>query len=281
MIWRARDREWDLSRRSLIMGILNVTPDSFSDGGRYRDRGMAVDHALKMIDEGADIIDIGGESTRPGAPEIPVDDEILRVLPVIESLRKHHSDIAISVDTSKALVAQQAMDAGADIINDVTGLTGDPKMARVAARTRAGLVIMHMQGNPRTMQRSPRYPQGVAKHIRDFLAGQIRAAAEAGIPVDRLALDPGIGFGKTLAHNCEILRRLEVAFRDLDRPLLLGASRKSFIGAILNTSDLSDRHWPTVALTALAIERGARILRVHAVRDNVHAARMTEAILDG
>ncbi len=277
MIWRARDIEWDLRERALIMGILNVTPDSFSDGGRFVDVDKAVAHAAAMIRDGADIIDVGGESTRPGADPVSESDERARVLPVIESIHSAYPNVAISVDTSKAAVAEDAVEAGARIINDVTGLNGDPNMTAVAASTGAGLVIMHMLGEPRSMQTDPQY-EDVVSDIAEFLKCQGERALQAGVEELCLAFDPGVGFGKNLEHNLEILRELD-AFAIWDRPVLLGASRKSFIGKLLGYGDLEARRWPTVGLSAYAVARGTRILRVHDVEPNAQAVRMMEAIL--
>ncbi len=258
------------------MGILNVTPDSFSDGGRFLARDAALDQARAMVREGADILDVGGESTRPGAESVGVDEEMRRVIPVIEAIVKEFPETAVSVDTSKAPVAEAAVAAGAQIINDVTGLTGDSGMVRVAAESKAGLVLMHMQGEPRTMQAAPAYEDPVAE-VRAFLECQGRLAMEGGVEQCRLAFDPGIGFGKALSHNLQILHRLD-AFQLWDCPVLLGASRKSFIARVLGVEEMEARYWPTVALTAYAVEQGVRIVRVHDVLPNRQAARMIEAV---
>ncbi|MEM7384002.1 MAG: dihydropteroate synthase [Verrucomicrobiota bacterium] len=275
MIWKTRDHAFDLSSRALIMGIVNVTPDSFSDGGRFFQVESAVRQGCALVEEGADILDIGGESTRPGAAEVSEEEEIRRILPVLEQLREK-TRVALSIDTSKSRVARAAIDAGASIINDVTGL-GDPAMAEVAASTGAGLVLMHMQGTPRTMQKAPVY-NDVVGHVRESLEERRDRALTAGVPVDRLAFDPGIGFGKTVQHNLQLLKALPDLVID-DQPILLGVSRKSFIGKTLGDEAIEKRLWPTVGLTAYAIEKGVRILRVHDVRANVEAARMMEAIL--
>lgn len=258
------------------MGIVNVTPDSFSDGNLYLDPAAAVDHALALEAGGAAILDIGGESTRPGAPEVPQEEELRRVLPVIKALARQTA-ARISIDTSKAAVARAALDDGAQIINDVTGLTGDPDMEPLAAESRAGLVVMHMRGRPRTMQDNPVYAD-VAGDIITYLRNRLQRLEELGIDPRRVVLDPGIGFGKTVSHNLEIINRLH-EFDSLKRPLLLGVSRKSFLGKVLGSDDLEARFWPTVALTALGRARGARIFRVHDAEPNLHALRMTEAIL--
>lgn len=259
------------------MGVLNVTPDSFSDGGAYLEPDAAVRHALTLAAEGADIIDIGGESTRPGAAAVPVGEELRRVLPVIRTLRDR-SDVLISIDTSKAVVAGEAVAAGADIINDVTGLTGDPAMPQVAASSGAGVVLMHMQGEPRTMQHHPTYGDVVAE-VAEFLRHRLASAVGSGMAVERLAIDPGIGFGKTAEHNRALLRAVPV-MAATGRPVLIGASRKSFLSRLADAPALPDRFWPGVALTSACRESGARIFRVHDPRPHREALRMTEAILD-
>jgi dihydropteroate synthase len=276
MIWRTPSRTFALAERALIMGIVNVTPDSFSDGGLHAGTGEAVSHALQLISEGADIIDVGGESTRPGAEPVSAEEEMARVLPVIRQLRTL-TDAAISVDTMKASVAEAAMEAGADIINDVSGLHFDQDMAAAAARTRAGLVIMHMQGTPRTMQIRPGYGDVLAE-VATALRESMELARSAGVAAESIVLDPGIGFGKRLEDNLAILRS-PGSFAVEGRPVLLGASRKSFLGQLTGAADPAGRDWPTVALTCLAREMGVRIFRVHAVRANAEALRMTEAIL--
>ncbi len=277
MIWKIRDREIDLSRRARVMGIINATPDSFSDGGSFLDPQAALAHGLQMVAEGAEILDIGGESTRPGAQSVEADEEIRRVLPIIQSLRRE-SHVLLSIDTSKASVAQAALDAGADIINDVTGLRGDPDMPALAAASKAGIVIMHMQGQPRTMQVAPTYDD-VVHEVGNFFRHALARSVACGIDPMRIALDPGIGFGKTPEHNRRLLAELS-AFLEFGRPLLVGASRKSFLGWLAGSSAMDDRFWPGVALTSLCRERGARILRVHDVKPHTEALRMTEAILD-
>jgi dihydropteroate synthase len=276
-IWRIQGIDHDLSKRGMIMGIVNVTPDSFSDGGRFLDTGRAVEHALKLISEGADILDIGGESTRPGAEPVAAAEELRRVLPVIRAVRSETKTL-ISIDTMKASVARAAVEAGADIINDVTGLRGDPAMLRAASECDAGLVIMHMIGTPQTMQKLPQYDD-VVREVQTYFDARLHSLENAGIHPERLVLDPGFGFGKTLGHNISLMRSLpELSVNG--RPLLVGVSRKSMIGRLLEAEDLEDRDWPTVALTAHARELGARVVRVHDVKPNVHAMRMTEAILD-
>ena len=279
MHWQLPNQRIDLSERALVMGILNITPDSFSDGGRFFDPDAANRHALQMLEAGADIIDIGGESTRPGAEAVDLDEECRRVIPAVTEIRRVAPDALISVDTSKSAVAREALAAGADIINDVTAMLGDPAMATVAAGYRAGVVLMHMRGTPRTMQRDPQY-NDVVVAVRDFFEERLAAATAAGIAAESIVFDPGIGFGKTLPHNLDLLERLpELAIGD--RPLAIGLSRKSFIGKILHTDDPDDRLWPTVALTSLTRECGALIHRVHDVRECSQALRMTEAVLRG
>ena len=256
------------------MAVLNVTPDSFSDGGRFLDRDQAVEQALRMEEEGADLIDLGGESTRPGAVPVAVAEEIRRVVPVIDELAKR-LQIPISIDTTKSEVARRAMEAGASIINDVSGFTRDSEMLAVAASGRAGLVIMHAKGLPQTMQRRPRY-HNLLGEIRQFLSGRIEAAADHRIPRNRIAVDPGIGFGKTANHNLKILHHLD-AFTDLGVPLLVGPSRKSFIGRILDLPP-SERMEGTAAAAAIAIFQGARIIRVHDIKPLVRIVRVAEAI---
>jgi len=276
MKWTLKNAEVDLSRRGMIMGILNVTPDSFSDGGQFLDTERAVQHALELVRLGAEIIDIGGESTRPGAQAVEADEELRRVVPVIQELRAR-SQVLISIDTSKAAVAETAIEAGGNIINDVTALTGDPGMLEVALQSGAGVVLMHMQGQPRTMQTSPQYLD-VEAEVLDFLRSRIQACEEAGISLDRLAVDPGIGFGKTFAHNAALLRNLG-AFSALGRPILIGVSRKSFLGHLAVGTSVEGRYWPGVAVTSICREKGAHIFRVHDPKPHHDALRMTEAVL--
>ena len=272
MIWKCKRRALDLTNRGLIMGVLNVTPDSFSDGGSYIDPQAALQQARHLIGEGAEIIDIGGESTRPGAASVTAEEEIQRVIPVIRSVRQE-SDVLISIDTSKAAVAEAAMAEGADIINDVTALS-DPAMPEVAIRAEAGVVLMHMQGTPRTMQAAPHY-EDVVGEVGDFLRHRMASAIGCGMAVERIALDPGIGFGKRLEHNHALLAGTKT-LAALGRPLLIGVSRKSFLGG-----EIESRFWPGVALTSFCRELGARIFRVHEPRPHHEALRMTEAILHG
>ena len=276
VIWKTRDRVLDLDRRGLIMGILNVTPDSFSDGGRFDRVEAALCHARAMIAEGADLVDVGGESTRPGAEPVAEAEERARVLPVIEALRKEWGGL-LSIDTCKAKVAEAALAAGADIVNDVTGLQGDPEMARVCREAGAGVVVMHMQGEPRTMQLEPSYGN-VVEEVRDYFEERLRDLTATGIEPERLCFDPGIGFGKSQEHNLRLLKQLDRLLLP-GRPLLIGLSRKSFLGRALGSMELSWREWPTVALTAYTRAKGAMVHRVHEVRANRESLRMAEAIL--
>lgn len=278
MEWQLKNRTLDLTQRGAVMGILNVTPDSFSDGGRHDALDSALRHARQMIAEGAEIIDIGGESTRPGAAMISSELEISRTAPVIRALRSEWAGL-ISIDTWKAEVARAAIAAGADIVNDISGLTGDPEMVAVCRESGCGVVVMHRQGTPETMQRAPHYDD-VVREVREFFEERLAALSTAGIRAESLCFDPGIGFGKTVAHNLELLRHLD-HLAPAGRPLLLGVSRKSFIGRVLESERLEDREWPTVALTARARELGVRLHRVHEVKPNLEALRMIEAILDG
>lgn len=255
-----------------MMGILNVTTDSFSDGGAYLEIERAVDHAREMIEAGADIIDVGGESTRPGAEPVSEAEEMRRVLPVIERL----SGFVVSIDTMKPAVARAAIECGAEIVNDVTGLR-DAEMREVVCKTGAGAIAMHMQGAPRDMQVAPQY-EDVVGEIREFFRHTFSACLASGMEETRLAFDPGIGFGKTVPHNLAILRNLE-SMRVGGRPLVLGVSRKSFLGKVIGIDAMEDRAWPTVALTSYGRAHGANVIRVHDVQPNAHSLRMTEAIL--
>jgi dihydropteroate synthase len=274
-LWMVGGRCLDLSRRGLIMGILNVTPDSFSDGGHFTDPEQAVAHGLRLVGDGADIIDVGGESTRPGSCEVDAAEEMRRTIPVIRRLRAE-SGVLISIDTSKAEVAAAALDAGADIINDVAGFRGRGMVELAAAVPRAGLVAMHMQGNPRTMQDFPRYRDVVAE-VREFFGQRLEALETAGADIRRVMLDPGIGFGKTVEQNLALLANLG-KLRVGGRPLLVGVSRKSFISQVLGDPGMAVREWPTVALTAFARESGAAAVRIHVAAPNKDAMRMAEAI---
>jgi dihydropteroate synthase len=258
------------------MGILNVTPDSFSDGGRYADAGLALAHARDMAAAGADIIDIGGESTRPGAAPLAEKEELRRIIPLIERLAPE-LEVPISVDTYKSSVAKKAIKAGAAIVNDISGLRFSPDMADVVAESGVAVVIMHIKGTPRDMQQSPVYDDVVGE-VMAYLEEGIDTALKAGVDREKILIDPGIGFGKTLEHNLIILNRLE-EFRALGRPVLLGPSRKKFIGTVLGIPVPEQRIDGTAATVALGIERGARVLRVHDVARMAQVAKMTDAIL--
>ena len=275
-LWKIGGRIFDLSRQGLIMGVLNVTPDSFSDTGKFFAVDRAVEHGLKMATEGAHIVDVGGESTRPGSEAITAEEELRRVIPVIEQLRAK-SDVIISIDTSKAEVARAAVRAGASIVNDVTGGRGDEKMMPLIGETNSAFIIMHMQGTPQTMQIAPQYTN-VVSEIADFFRQQYSRAIVYNIDPMAIAFDPGIGFGKTLEHNLELLAQLE-RLRACDRPIVIGVSRKSFLGKLIDSAQISDRLAPAVALTSLLRTRGADVLRVHDVKENVNALKVTEAIL--
>jgi dihydropteroate synthase len=256
-----------------LMGVVNVTPDSFSDGGQYLDAGAAVRHGEELVGDGAAILDVGGESTRPGAEPVDQAEELRRVEPVVAGLV---GKATISIDTSKAAVAEAALDAGASIVNDVTALRADPDMAALCAEHGVGVVLMHMPGSPRTMQDEPGYGD-VVDEVKAFLVERIEAATAAGIEEERIWLDPGIGFGKTLEHNLELLRRLGELLA-LGRPLVIGTSRKSFIGRV-DGSGVEDRIGGSIASSMLAAAEGADILRVHDVAEMAQAIRVTAAIL--
>jgi dihydropteroate synthase len=256
-----------------LMGVVNVTPDSFSDGGRYLDADAAVEHGEKLLRDGASILDVGGESTRPGAVEVDEAEELRRTQPVVAALA---SEATVSIDTSKLAVAEAALDAGASIVNDVTALRRDPEVAALCADREAGVVLMHMPGNPRTMQDNPSYGD-VVDEVKSFLAARIEAAIAAGVVEERIWLDPGIGFGKTVEHNLELLRRLS-ELCELGRPLVIGTSRKSFIGKV-DGSGVEDRIGGSIASSVLAAAEGADVLRVHDVAETAQAMRVAEAIL--
>ena len=262
--------------RTAIMGILNVTPDSFSDGGQYVTTEAAVEHGIRMAEDGADILDIGGESSRPCAEPVSLDEELSRVIPVIEAL-VGRTQTPISIDTYKPAVARVALDAGADIINDITGLADDG-MRVLAAERKAPVIIMHMLGDPRTMQENPVY-EDVVSEIMAFLRERIVLAVEAGLPREYLIIDPGVGFGKTAEHNLEILRKLR-DFRSLGLPILIGTSRKAFIGRALGGAPPAERVFGTAATVALSIHNGANIIRVHDVKEMSQVARLADAMLD-
>jgi len=273
-VWRVGERALDCSERTLVMGILNVTPDSFSDGGEFLEAEVAVRHGVQMAADGADALDVGGESTRPGSEPVSADDEIGRVVPVIARLVREVPAVPVSVDTRKAEVAAAALDAGASIVNDVSA-GRDPEMFEVARDRGAAVVLMHMKGEPGSMQESPSYDDVVGE-VHEYLRERIEAAEFAGIDAGRIAIDPGIGFGKALEHNLELIRRID-AFLDLGRPVLVGPSRKRFIGTILDLPH-DQRVEGTIGAAAWLAARGAHVLRVHDVREVVRAVRVLDAI---
>lgn len=275
--WRCRDRHLEVGDRPLLMGILNVTPDSFYDGGRHFAVDKAVMHGLGMVEEGAAIIDVGGESTRPGAEEIDPAEEMRRVIPVVQELRRATKAV-ISIDTRKALVAQRALEVGADIINDVSAMTHDPEMLVVARRYNAGVILMHMQGTPRTMQENPVYTD-VVKDVCDYLAHRIEAATAAGLLRETLALDPGIGFGKTLEHNLSLLANLDKLLA-MGLPVVVGLSRKSFIGRITGRP-VEERLAGSLVALVFCLLQGVHILRVHDVRESHDAVEVASALRRG
>jgi len=275
MLLRARKFEFDFPRPAMVMGIVNVTPDSFSDGGRFLDAKAAVDHALRLVDEGAEIIDVGGESTRPRAMPVDEAEELRRVMPVIEGLAGRIK-VPISIDTMKPGVARAALDAGASIVNDVVANREDNAMWRVVAQAGAGYICMHMQGTPQTMQMNPSYAD-VVEDVETFFSERIRRLNDCGVASEQIIFDPGIGFGKTPGHNLQLLGALR-RFKELERPLLVGVSRKSFIGKLFGT-DLAGRLPAALACATLAVEAGVQIIRAHEVAETVQALRMTEAIL--
>lgn len=263
-------------QRTVVMGILNVTPDSFYDGGRYDQPEAAVQRALQMVEEGADILDIGGESTRPGSQPVSEEEELRRVMPVIEAVRQRVG-VPLSIDTTKSRVAERALQVGACMVNDISGLGFDPRMAKVVAQYGAMCCIMHIQGTPQTMQQDPHYDD-VVRHISRYFEERLALAEQAGISREHIWLDPGIGFGKTVEHNIEILRRLR-ELTTFGLPLLVGTSRKSFIGKVLGGLPPEQRLEGTAATVAIAIMNGANAVRVHDVKEMVRVARMTDAVL--
>lgn len=272
MIFKDIDISLDFSK-TVIMGVVNTTPDSFSDGGKFNEFKNAMAHSLSLIKQGAQIIDIGGESTRPNAPKVSLDEELDRVIPLITALRKE-VNVPISIDTSKAQVMQAAVDAGANLINDVNALQG-PGALESAVKTGVPVCLMHMQGEPQTMQHNPQY-QDVVKDVIDFLQQRANACIEAGISQQQILIDPGFGFGKTLSHNIELLKNLN-KLQSMGYPILAGLSRKSMIGHLLGL-DVGDREYASIALALMAAQNGAAILRVHDVKGTVDAIRMVEAV---
>ena len=275
MQFRARQFVFEFPRPALVMGIVNVTPDSFSDGGQFLDTDNAVAHALELVRQGAEILDVGGESTRPGAPLVSETEELGRVIPVIEQLAARVC-VPVSVDTTKQAVAEAALAAGASIVNDVGANREDSTMWRMVAGAGAGYICMHMQGTPQTMQANPHYENAV-REVGDYFEERLARLAANGVAAEQVALDPGIGFGKRVEHNLQLLGRLG-SFRRFARPLLIGVSRKSFISRVA-PAEVSERLPGSLACTALAIESGAQIVRAHDVAATVRAVRVTEAIL--
>jgi len=280
MLWRFRGRQLDLSPRGAMVGIVNVTPDSFSDGGAFLDPSAACEQGLKLLEQGASLLDVGGESTRPGSLPVSAEEELHRVIPVVKALRAR-TDAPISIDTSKAAVAEACLSEGADIINDVTALEGDPRMGKVVARREAGLILMHMQGTPETMQADPSYPQDdVVGEVAKYLSARREAALGYGVDTTAIILDPGLGFGKTVAHNLALIRGIPQLIK-IGSPILLGHSRKSFLGKITGVEKQcasEDRLAADLAVTALARSLGASLFRVHEVRPHFDALRVTEAL---
>jgi dihydropteroate synthase len=270
-----RKQTFILGEKTLVMGVLNVTPDSFSDGGLYLEKEQAVARGLKMVEEGADFIDVGGESTRPGSKPLPREEELRRVLPVIESLVRE-TDVPVSIDTYKSAVAREAIRAGAQLINDISGLHFDPDLAEVAAKEEVPIILMHIRGTPEMMQSQIHYDSLFSEILRS-LKESIERAERAGVDPDRIIVDPGIGFGKTMEHNLLILKQLS-EFRILGKPLLLGTSRKSFIGKVLDADKVSDRLEGTLASMAIGVFNGAHIVRCHDVREAKRAVALADAI---
>ncbi|WP_437188139.1 dihydropteroate synthase [Planctomicrobium sp. SH668] len=271
-IWRFNQTTWSMGDVTRIMGIVNVTPDSFSDGGSWNETTAAVDHALKLAEAGADVLDIGGESTRPGSDFISVDEELSRVVPVIEQLAGR-TEVPISIDTTKAAVAKAALEAGAAIVNDISGLTFDAEMPKVCAESNCGVILMHTQGTPKTMQLNPQYDE-VVTEVRDWLRTRCETLAERGISPERMMVDPGIGFGKTAQHNLELLTHV-AEFRRFGRPVLIGHSRKGFLKSLLNRP-VDERLAGTIGVSIALAQQRADLIRVHdvaAVRDAIQAWR--------
>ncbi len=272
-----RSKKYNLSKRTHIMGVLNVTPDSFSDGGKFFGLEKALSQSLKMVEEGADIIDIGGESTRPSSVPVSLEEEEKRVLPVIEALAKKIT-VPISIDTYKSQIARKALESGAEMINDISGLRFDSEMVKVASRSNVPVIIMHIKGTPQNMQENPYY-ENVIKEIKDYFEERINLATASGISEENIILDPGIGFGKRFEDNLVVLKNLK-EFKKLEKPLLLGLSRKSFIGKILDLP-VEERLEGSLAALAYSIMQGAHIVRVHDVKESVRVARVADAILRG
>jgi dihydropteroate synthase len=275
MLWHCGKYKLDVSSRPLIMGILNITPDSFSDGGRYLDTEAAVVQGLQLAEEGADIIDIGGESTRPGAQKVSLDQELQRVMPVLEKLSARLK-IPLSIDTYKSEVAKRAVEAGASIINDISGLHSDPDMPRAASESKSGLIMMHIKGTPENMQTDPRYDD-LLTEIGEYLKAAVKTAAAAGIMHEAMAIDPGIGFGKTVEHNTSLIKNLDY-FKRFNSPIVVGISRKSFIGKLNRDIPASERLPGSLAAAVLAVQKGASVIRCHDVKETAQALKMAWAI---
>jgi dihydropteroate synthase len=275
MIIQFKTKKLDLSARTHIMGVLNVTPDSFSDGGKFFKSDDAVRQGMKMIEEGADMIDVGGESTRPGSNPLPTEEELSRVIPVIEALSKK-TDVPVSIDTYKAEVARRGLDAGAQMINDISALRFDPKMKEVASEYKVPIVLMHIKGTPKEMQKDPSYEDVIAE-IKEYLRQSIKIAQDAGIAREKIIIDPGIGFGKRLRDNLNILKNLK-EFSILGCPILIGCSRKSFIGRVLDLP-VEERSEGSLAALAVAVMNGANIVRVHDVKESKRAVSLIDAVI--
>ena len=274
MRWIAREHQFNFPRPTIVMGIVNTTPDSFTDGGRFLDADAAGAHALRLASEGAEILDIGGESTRPGSAEVSEQEELDRVIPVIERLAKR-PELVLSIDTQKPSVAREALAAGASIVNDIAANRSDAEMWQVVAEAGAGYVCMHMQGTPQTMQANPEY-EDVTSEVSDFFRERLALLSSHGVTLDQVALDPGIGFGKALEHNIKLLRDLN-KFSFVERPMLVGASRKSFIEKLLGAT-IDERLPASLACAAWAAIQGSQIIRVHDVAETIQAVRMAEAL---
>jgi dihydropteroate synthase len=269
---------FDFSKKTYIMGVLNITPDSFSDGGLYFDKSAAIKRAIQMVEDGADIVDIGGESTRPGSESISIEEELRRIIPVIVAIAKEIK-IPISIDTYKSEVAKRALDAGASMVNDISGLRFDPKMSEVVSEYKVPVVIMHIKGRPKDMQQNPVY-EALIPEIMDYLRCGIAIATRSGISDNKIIIDPGIGFGKTSDHNLEIINKLR-EFTSLEKPILIGPSRKAFIGKILGDAPVTQRLEGTAAAVAISIMNGANMIRVHDVKEMAKVAKIADAVKKG
>ncbi|HEX8949758.1 MAG TPA: dihydropteroate synthase, partial [Dissulfurispiraceae bacterium] len=272
------DFRLDLDRKTHVMGVLNITPDSFSDGGLHFDRDKAVAHALRLVEDGADILDIGGESTRPGSDPVPLEEELRRTIPVIQAVAKEIR-VPISIDTYKSEVARRALDAGASMVNDISGLRFDPEMPKVVSEYKVPVLIMHIKGTPGDMQQNPVY-EALIPEVMDYLRIGARLASNFGIPGDMVIIDPGIGFGKTFSHNLEIIRNLR-EFTLLGNPVAIGVSRKAFLGKVLGNAPAQERLEGTASAVAISIFNGAHIVRVHDVKEMAKVARVADAIKNG